>query len=101
MGRLDPATGAIKEFPLPGPEASPYAINIDRSGMIWYPSHEQDTMNRFDPTTGAVNEYPTPHSEMAIREFFLDSRGRMWYGASTNNKIGYFYLTDANGHAVK
>ena len=30
IGRLDPKTETFKEFPLPGPEASPYAIGIDR-----------------------------------------------------------------------
>ena len=71
------------------------AINIDAQGMIWYPSHEMDTMNRFDPKTGDVTEYPYPHAEMAMREFFVDSKGRMWYGGSTTNKVGYFYLAQA------
>ena len=30
IGRFDPKTETFKEFPLPGPEASPYAIGIDR-----------------------------------------------------------------------
>jgi virginiamycin B lyase len=94
IGRLDPNTAEFKEFPLPGPEPSPYAIGIDRNHMIWYSSHEQDTLGRLDPKTGQVTEYPFPHSEIAMREFFLDSQGRMWYASSVNNKIGYFYLND-------
>jgi virginiamycin B lyase len=94
IGRLDPTTGAFREFPLPGPEPSPYAIGIDRSHMIWYSSHEQDTLNRMDPKTGEVIEYPYPHSEISMREFFLDSEGRMWYASSVNNKVGYFYFND-------
>jgi virginiamycin B lyase len=100
IGRLDPKTAEFKEFPLPGPEPSPYAIGIDRSHMIWYSSHEQDTLNRMDPKTGAVTEYPYPHSEIAMREFFLDSQGRMWYASSVNNKIGYFYFNDEAGEAA-
>jgi virginiamycin B lyase len=95
IGRLDPATGAFKDFPLPGPEASPYAIGIGRDHMIWYSSHEQDTIGRLDPKTGEVTEYPYPHSEISMREFFLDHKGRMWYASSANNKIGYFYINDA------
>jgi len=94
VGRLDPKTGEFKEFPLPGPEPSPYAIGIDRDHMIWYSSHEQDTLGRLDPKTGEVLEYPFPHSEIAMREFFLDSQGRMWYASSVNNKIGYFFYND-------
>jgi virginiamycin B lyase len=100
IGRLDPKTAEFKEFPLPGPEPSPYAIGIDRDHMIWYSSHEQDTLGRMDPQTGEVIEYPYPHSEIAMREFFLDSKGRMWYASSVNNKIGYFYFNDATGDAA-
>ncbi len=92
IGRLDPKTEQFKEFPLPGPEASPYAIGRDAKGMIWYSSHEQDTLGRLDPNTGEVIEYPYPHSEISMREFFNDSHGRMWYASSVNNKIGYFYF---------
>jgi len=95
IGRLDPASGIFTEFPLPGPEPSPYAIGIDRDHMIWYASHEQDTLGRLDPKTGAVIEYPYPHSEISMREMFLDSQGRLWYARSVNNKVGYFYLQDA------
>jgi virginiamycin B lyase len=95
IGHFDPTTETFKEYPLPGPEPSPYAIGIDRNHMIWYSSHEQDTLGRLDPKSGEVLEYPYPHSEISMREFFLDSRGRMWYASSVNNKIGYFYLNGA------
>jgi virginiamycin B lyase len=96
IGHFDPNTETFKEYPLPGPEPSPYAIGIDRNHMIWYSSHEQDTLGRLDPHTGEVTEYPYPHSEISMREFFLDSRGRMWYASSVNNKIGYFYLNGSS-----
>jgi virginiamycin B lyase len=92
LGRFDPKTEAFKEYDLPGPAASPYAIGMDRNKMIWYASHEQDTIGRFDPKTGDVIEYPYPHSEISMREFFMDSQGRMWYASSVNNKVGYWYI---------
>jgi virginiamycin B lyase len=94
IGRFDPRTETFKEYPLPGPEPSPYAIGIDRKHMVWYSSHEQDTLDRLDPATGEVIEYPYPHSEISMREFFLDSKGRIWYASSVNNKVGYFYLNN-------
>ena len=90
IGHLDPKTGVIKEFDLPGPSPSPYAIGLDRNHMIWYSSHEQDTLNRFDPKTGKVTEYPFPYSEISMREFFLDAAGRMWFASPANDRIGYF-----------
>jgi virginiamycin B lyase len=94
IGRFDPKTETFREYPLPGPEPSPYAIGIDRNNMIWYSSHEQDTLGRLDPRSGDVTEYPYPHSEISMREFFLDRQGRMWFASSVNNKIGYFYLAE-------
>jgi virginiamycin B lyase len=92
LGRFDPKAEAFKEYDLPGPAASPYAIGMDRNKMIWYASHEQDTIGRFDPKSGDVIEYPYPHSEISMREFFIDSQGRMWYASSVNNKVGYWYI---------
>ncbi len=94
IGRFDPKTEAFKEFALPGPEASPYAIGVARDRSVWYSSHEQDTMNRLDPATGEVTEFPYPHAEISMREFFVDSKGRMWYASSANNKVGYFYFNE-------
>ena len=96
IGRFDPKTETFKEFQLPGPEPSPYALGIDRTHMIWYASHEQDTIGRFNPETGEVTEYPFPHSEISMREFFLDSQGRMWYGSPANDRIGYFIPPSVN-----
>ena len=93
IGRFDPATETFKEYPLPGPAPTPYALGIDRDNYIWYASTEQDRFGRLNPKTGEVVEYPVPHSEVMSREFFLDSEGRMWFAAPTNNgKVGYFYL---------
>ena len=100
MLQFNPNTQTFKEFPLPGPDPSPYALGFDAEGYLWYDSHNMDEIGRFDIKTGKVIEYPFPHSEIAMREFFRDSQGRMWYGSSPNNKVGYFYLAGKNGAAV-
>ena len=92
MGRFDPATQTFKEYTLPGPDPTPYALGFDAEGYLWYNSHDMDVIGRFDPKTGKVVEYPFPHPELFMREFFRDSQGRMWYGTNPNNKVGYFYL---------
>jgi virginiamycin B lyase len=97
MIQFDPKTQALKEYQLPGPDPSPYALGVDADGGIWYDSHNQDNLGRFDPKTGKITEYPFPHYENCAREFFRDAQGRMWYGTSPNNKVGYFYLTKKAG----
>lgn len=93
MARFDPKTETFREYPLPGPDPSPYAMGFDGAGYLWYDSHYMDTVNRFDTETGKVAQYPFPHSEITMREFFRDSAGRLWYGSNANNVVGYFYLT--------
>jgi streptogramin lyase len=66
---------------------------------MWYGSTDQDTIGRLDPKTGQVTEYPFPHSEGLMREFFKDAQGRMWFATPTNNRVGYFYLTEPTRHA--
>jgi streptogramin lyase len=90
--RFDPKTETSREFPLPGPMATPYAMNLDKDGFIWYSSEYMDVYGRMDPTTGKTVEYPFPHAENFSREFFFDDQGRNWYATPSNNKVGYFYL---------
>ena len=92
IGRFDPETETFKEFPLPGPMGTPYAMNLDKDEYIWYASEYMDVLGRMDPKTGKTIEYPFPHSENSVREFFVDSQGRNWYATPPNNKVGYFYL---------
>jgi streptogramin lyase len=101
VGRFDPKTETFKEFPLPGPSASPYPITVGKDGGIWYGSTDQDTIGRLDPATGKVTEYPFPHSEAMMREFFLDKQGRIWFATPTNNRVGYFYLAGMTERASK
>ena len=98
IGRFDPKTEKFKEYDLPGgADTFPYAIVIGADHGIWYSSYYEDVICRLDSNTGNITVYPFPHSENTIREFFPDpdAPGRIWYGSPSNNKVGYFYLTDS------
>jgi virginiamycin B lyase len=101
MLRFDPKTQDLKEFPLPGPEPTPYGLGVDAKGNVWYASYNMDVIGCFDTKTGKTVEYPFPHSENTIRELIPDSEGRMWYGSPSNNKVGYFYLTSGNATSAR
>jgi virginiamycin B lyase len=97
IGRFDPKTEAFEEYDLPtGPQTHPYAVGVDANDNIWYSSYYFDVLGRLDPNTRKITQYPFPHPENTLRELFLDSEGRMWYGTPANNKVGYFYLRDAD-----
>ena len=56
MGRFDPKTQTFTEYPLPGPEPTPYGLGIDADTHIWYSSYNMDVLGRFDPKTGTAVE---------------------------------------------
>ena len=100
IDRFDPQTHVFKEYKLPGPDPTPYALGIDDNGYIWYSSDDMDVVGRLDPKTGNVTEYPYVHAENMMKEFFMDKQGHMWYGSAPNNKVGYFYLTEPTERAA-
>ena len=85
VGRLDPKTGAMKEYPLP-PTAKPHTIVPDKDGNIWYTGNSNATMGKLDPKTGKITEYPTkakdPHSAV------VHSNGRIYFTAQGARMIG-------------
>jgi len=95
IGRFDPKSETFKEFPLPGPKATPYALGIDAEKKVWYSSNTWMFVGaRSD--TGKVTEYPLPRAENTMRDFFLDDKGRMWFGSPANDRVGYFQLGEVS-----
>ncbi len=89
--RFDPKTEIFREYPIPGPEPTPYSIQADRNDNLWFTSHYNDYLGRLDPQTGNITKYPLPiTSDIGSREMFRDSRGRLWIASPPNDKIIYF-----------
>jgi len=53
MGRLDPITGEMKEFPLPE-NAKPHSVTIDAEGNPWYTGNANGTIGKLDAKTGEI-----------------------------------------------
>ena len=85
VGRLDPATGEMKEFALP-PSARPHTIVPDEDGNIWYTGNSNATIGKLDPQTGEITEYPTrgrdPHSAG------FHPNGNLYFTAQGANILG-------------
>src|SRR5512134_1859030 len=48
LGRLDPKTGAVKEYKLPTENSGPHGIVADESGHIWYTGNYSGLIGRLD-----------------------------------------------------
>ena len=65
IGKLDPNTGIVTEYPLPDPNAKdPHTLNFDQSGILWFTVQQSNMVGRLDPATGAIKllTSPTPKS---------------------------------------
>ena len=87
VGRLDPKTGEMKEFTLPG-NVRPHSIIPDAAGNIWYTGNNNGTLGKLEPATGKITEYKTtardPHSAVFHRN------GMMYFTAQNARVIGRF-----------
>ncbi len=84
LGRVDPATGEIKEFPLP-PDSGPHGLTEDDAGNIWYTGISQNYIGRLDPKTGDVTQYAVAEADVAPdgargpHTPIFDQNGTLWF----------------------
>ncbi len=92
LGRYDPASGAIREWPSPsGPDSHPYALLIV-DGAIWYNESgmRPDALVRFDPDTETFQSWPIPSSGVyagILRHMRAASNGDLLIHQSATNHI--------------
>jgi virginiamycin B lyase len=89
LAKLDPAAmKVVKEYPLPGGDAGPYAVTVDGGGLVWVNEINTDTVVRFDPKTEKMRVVQLPSNNVGIRKMVTDAGGRLWYMGSHNGRLG-------------
>lgn len=88
LGRLDPKTGKIKEYPLT-PKAGPHGLAADKDGNIWYTANFGSRVGKLSPKTGELTEYfmtdpaaRDPHTPI------FDQKGTLWFTVQGGNMVG-------------
>ena len=80
LGRLDPKTGDMKEYPLKTPRSGPHGLVADRDGNVWYTGNFQRHIGKLDPRTGEVTEYPLNEAEArGPHTPVFDQQGVLWF----------------------
>lgn len=88
IGRIDPETGAIQEYPLPD-RSMPHTVTLDRAGNVWFTGNKNGTMGKLDPATGEITVYKMP--DPAARDphsAIFDDKGILWFTLQHSNMIG-------------
>jgi virginiamycin B lyase len=89
LGRLDPATGAFKEFPLKGSNDGPHGLVADRDGNIWYTGNFAAHIGKLDPRTGQVTQYKMPDAKAEDpHTAVFDAQGILWFTVQVGNMVG-------------
>jgi virginiamycin B lyase len=88
IGRLNPATGEMKEYPLPA-NAMPHTVEIDAKGTPWYTGNKNGSIGKIDPATGKVTVYQMP--DPAAKDphtMIFDRKGIAWFTLQNSNMVG-------------
>ena len=90
IGRLDPATGKIKEWESPsGPSSHPYSLAVIND-KIWYneSAMRPDALVRFDPETESFQSWAIPSGVGIIRHVWVTRENKLLIHQSSSNRIG-------------
>jgi virginiamycin B lyase len=89
LGRVDPKTGAVKQFPLKNPHSGPHGLTEDAQGSIWYTGNAAALIGKLDPKSGQVTEYKMPDARVKDpHTLIFDKAGILWFTAQNANTIG-------------
>jgi len=89
LGRLDPASGAFKEYPLKGSNDGPHGLVADGEGNIWYTGNFAAHIGKLNPRTGEVTQYHMPNEKAEDPHTpVFDSQGILWFTVQVANMVG-------------
>ena len=88
IGRIDPATGEIREYALPA-NAKPHTVTLDAKGNVWYTGNANATIGYLDPGSGKITELrmPDPQAKDPHSAVF-DAEGILWFTMQLSNRVG-------------
>ena len=79
IARVDRASMAITEYPLPDGSSRPRRIAVSGDGFVWYSDYARGRLGRLDPLTGKVTEYPSPGGPQSQPYAIAALNGAVWY----------------------
>ena len=89
LGRVDPKSGQVKEFPLKTPHSGPHGLVEDKAGHIWYTGNNGGVVGKLNPKTGEVTEYTMPDKDAKDpHTLIFDRAGILWFTLQNANRVG-------------
>jgi virginiamycin B lyase len=89
LGRVDPKTGAIREYSLKSAHTGPHGLTEDKDGNIWFTGNNAGLIGKLDPKTGVTTEYKLPDPKAKDPHTLLfDHAGILWFTVQQANIVG-------------
>ena len=88
LGRLDPKTGEMKEYPIPI-LGGPHGLINDKDGNIWYGGNWGGHIGKLDVKTGEYKFFPMPDPKARDPHTPLfDKNGILWFSVQNGGFMG-------------
>jgi streptogramin lyase len=90
IARIDTNTNQITEYEMPTQYSAPYALAVDKNGIVWINTMNHDAITKFDPTTEQFTEYFLPTRGTEIRHVQVDNTTdtpTVWAPYNRTNKV--------------
>ncbi len=88
LGRLDPKTGEMKEYPIPI-KGGPHGLINDKDGNIWYAGNWGGHIGELDVKTGEYKFFPMPDPKARDPHTPLfDKDGILWFSVQNGGFMG-------------
>jgi len=89
LGRVDPKTGAIREYTLKSPHSGPHGLIEDKDGNILFTGNHGAFIGKLDPKSGLTTEYKIPDPKVKDpHSLSLAPDGMVWFTAQQSNTVG-------------
>jgi virginiamycin B lyase len=89
LGRIDPKTGAIREYTLKSPHTGPHGFAEDKDGNIWFTGNNAGLIGKLDPKTGVTTEFPLPDPKAKDPHTInIAPDGNVWFTVQGANMLG-------------
>ena len=89
LGRIEPRTGTIKEYPTNIPDSGPHGLTEDAAGDIWFTANYAGYIGKLDPQNGRITDYKMPDGRARDPHTpVFDRTGILWFTVQGANMIG-------------